>query len=45
MDDIFEKRKKVAEAYPTETWKAKVKKMPDRQIVAVFFRLRRQGKI
>jgi hypothetical protein len=45
MDDIFEKRRLVLKAYPTETWKAKVKKMRDDQIVAVFFRLRRQGKI
>lgn len=45
MDDIFRKRELVAGAYPTEAWKTKVKKMPDNQIVAIFIRLRRQGKI
>jgi hypothetical protein len=45
MDDIFRKRELVKQAYPTQTWKDKVKKMPDNQIVAVYLRLRRQGKI
>lgn len=45
MDDIFRKRELVLKAYPTETWKARVKNMPDSQIIAVFLRLRRQGKI
>ncbi|QJD49779.1 hypothetical protein SEA_CLUBPENGUIN_55 [Streptomyces phage ClubPenguin] len=46
MDDIFRKRELVKQAYPhSKTWPEKVKKMPDSQIVAVFLRLRRQGKI
>lgn len=45
MDDIFRKRELVKQAYPTETWKEKVKNMSDSQIIAVFLRLRRQGKI
>lgn len=46
MGDIFRKRELVKKAYPhSKTWKNKVEKMPDSQIVAVFLRLRRQGKI
>lgn len=46
MDDIFRKRELVKQAYPhSKTWTQKVKNMPDSQIVAVFLRLRRQGKI
>jgi hypothetical protein len=45
MDDIFRKRELVTQAYPTHTWKAKVSKMTDNQVVAIFLRLKGQGKI
>jgi hypothetical protein len=46
MDDISRKRELVARAYPnSKSWSAKVKGMPDNQIVAIFLRLRGQGKI
>jgi hypothetical protein len=46
MDDISRKRELVLKAYPnSKAWSAKVKSMPDNQIVAIFLRLRGQGKI
>lgn len=46
MDDIFRKRELVIRAYPhSKAWKTKVSKMPDSQIVAIFLRLRSQGRI
>lgn len=46
MDDISRKRELVLKAYPhSKTWPAQVKKMPDNQIIAIFLRLRRQGKV
>jgi hypothetical protein len=45
MEDIFRKRELVKQAYPTQTWRTKVSKMPDSQIVAIFLRLRSQGRI
>lgn len=40
MDDIARKRELVLKAYPTESWKTKVRKMPDKQIIAIFLRLK-----
>lgn len=34
----------VASAYKTKSWKAKVSKMPDNQILALYFRFAQQGK-
>lgn len=39
------KRELIKQAYPTKTWQAKVDKMPESQVIAVYFRLRKQGKI
>jgi hypothetical protein len=41
MNDISKKKELIRKAYPTKTWSAKV----DNQIIAVFFRLQRQGKL
>jgi hypothetical protein len=41
-DDITIKRAFVAGLYPSQGWKEKVKKMPDRQVIAIY--LREQGK-
>lgn len=42
---IMEKRNAVSNAYPGPEWKAKVQKMSDEQVVAVYFRLKEQGRI
>ncbi|AWN05916.1 hypothetical protein SEA_CRICKO_52 [Streptomyces phage CricKo] len=39
------KREMIKKAYPTKAWAAKVDKMPDSQVVAIFFSLRRKGKV
>lgn len=40
------KRELVRQAYPhSKTWPVKVKNMSESQIVAVFFRLKKEGKI
>ncbi|QGJ96752.1 hypothetical protein SEA_FIDGETORCA_53 [Streptomyces phage FidgetOrca] len=44
--DIFQKRELIKQAYPhSKTWPSKVNKMPEGQVMAIFFRLKRQGKI
>ena len=43
--DIEQKRQAYADAYPGEGWKAKVRAMPDDQSIALWFSLRKQGKI
>ncbi|AOZ64918.1 hypothetical protein [Streptomyces phage Psst4] len=44
--DIFQKRELIKKAYPhSKTWPSKVSKMPEGQVMAIFFRLKRQGKI
>lgn len=37
--DIEEKRKKIAAAYHSDPWQEKVKRMTDKQVLAVYFRL------
>jgi hypothetical protein len=45
MSGISE-RELVKRAYPqSKTWHTKVDKMPDSQVIAIYFRLKRQGKI
>jgi hypothetical protein len=40
------KRELIQQAYPhSKTWPAKVKNMSESQVTAIFFRLRREGKI
>lgn len=39
------KRIAVAEAYPGKKWKEKVTRMTEDQITAIWFRLRKQGKV
>lgn len=38
MSDIEQKRAWVAELYPSESWKRKVRHMPEAQIVAIYMR-------
>lgn len=43
--DVYSMRTWIEKAYPGENWKKKVRKMPDNQLVALYFRLVRSGKI
>lgn len=43
--DIARKRLVVSQAYPGTRWQERVKKMPDSQIIALYFRLKAKGKI
>lgn len=45
MNSNEEKRQKLLAAYPSPTWREKVKKMTDGQVVAIFLRLRRENKL
>jgi len=46
VSDVEEKRKAIAEAYPGSlTWEDKVAKMQDSQVIAVYLRLKAQGKV
>lgn len=38
-------RNLVRNAYPSDTWKARVDKMPDNQVAAILLRLKNTGKI
>ena len=38
-------RELIKKAYPTKAWAIKVDKMSDSQVTAIFFSLRRQGKV
>ena len=38
-------RDKVMKAYPGDNWKQKVRRMPDDQIVAIYYRLLKSGRI
>ncbi|QPX71428.1 hypothetical protein SscP1EGY_30 [Streptomyces phage SscP1EGY] len=46
MSGISEKKELIKKAYPhSKTWPSKVDKMPEGQVTAIFFRLKREGKI
>lgn len=45
MRDIEAKRQRVLEAYAGDKWRKKVLAMSESQIIAIFFRLQREGKI
>lgn len=46
MSGIYQMRELIKRAYsPSNTWPAKVDKMPESQVIAIFFKLKRQGKI
>lgn len=46
MSDISIKRELIKKAYPSSmTWPKKVDNMPEGQVIAIFFRLKREGKI
>lgn len=39
-------RETIKQAYPaSKTWASKVSKMPEAQVVAIYFKLKREGKI
>jgi hypothetical protein len=43
--NAFEMRDQVKSAYPSKTWKEKVAKMPDDQIVALYYNFIKRGLI
>lgn len=45
MDDISRKREALFAVYPSKKWSDKVKAMSDSQVIAVYLRLKAQGKI
>ena len=46
MSGISEKKELIKKAYPhSKTWPSKVDRMPEGQVTAIFFRLKREGKI
>lgn len=44
MDTNF-KRREIYNAYDSKTWKDKVNKMSDQQVVAIYFRFKKEGRI
>lgn len=42
---VADMRRLVANAYNGESWKSKVRRMPDDQIVAIFYSMVRNGQI
>lgn len=43
--NISQMREKIAEAYGGDGWKKKVRFMPNDQVIAVFYRLKKKGRI
>ena len=44
-DNNIAKRQQVIEAYQSKTWREKVNKMSDQQVIAIYFRFKKEGKI
>ena len=45
MSDIFRTRELVKQAYPHKGWALKVDNMSDSKVIAIFLRLKGQGKV
>lgn len=45
MDDIEIKRNAILKAYDTESWKQKVLAMSGPQVIAIYLRFKREGKV
>lgn len=43
FDDLAAKREFVASLYPGPRWKRKVSRMPDNQVLAIFFREKKKA--
>lgn len=43
--DISQMREKIADAYDGDGWKKKVRFMPDDQVIAIFYRMKKKGQI
>jgi hypothetical protein len=43
--DVAHYREKLKNVYPNSTWRDKVKKMSEDQVVAIFLALRKQNKL
>lgn len=45
MDDVSKKREALKSVYPSKRWATKVNNMPESQVIAVYLRLKQQGKV
>jgi NAD(P)H-dependent flavin oxidoreductase YrpB (nitropropane dioxygenase family) len=45
MASAVQMRDAIIVAYPSKRWAEKVKRMPDNQVIAVYMRLKLQGKV
>lgn len=45
MNDVEFKRMELSKAYATPTWKAKVKAMRPPQVIALYLKFKKEGKI
>ena len=43
--NVDQMREKISEAYNGEGWKKKVRFMPDDQVIAIFYRMKKKGQI
>lgn len=43
--NISQMREKIADAYDGDGWKKKVRFMPDDQVIAIFYRMKKKGQI
>lgn len=43
--DISQMREKIADAYNGDGWKKKVRFMPNDQVIAIFYRMKKKGQI
>lgn len=40
-----QKRSELMKAYPSHSWKQKCKKMPENQVIALYLKFKKEGKI
>lgn len=45
MNNVDQKRQAVASAYPSPRWKAQVRDMRDGQVVALYLKFKKEGRI
>lgn len=42
---ISQMREKIAEVYPSDKWRQKCRRMPNDQVIAIFYKMVRKGQI
>jgi hypothetical protein len=43
--DIYNKRERLSMVYPSRSWAVKVRNMQDNQVIALYLKFKREGKI